>query len=71
MELGSTKSDTGLTTCLNTHCPWSGKPVQTDSLGEYKGRVIGFCNPGCRDKFERAVAKFDELLAAEENAPAE
>lgn len=54
--------------CLNTHCPWSGKPVQADSLAEYKGQVVGFCNTGCRDKFEQAVSKFEELLAAEENA---
>ena len=55
--------------CLNTHCPWSGKPVQADSLAEYKGRVVGFCNTGCRDKFEQAVGKFDVLLAAKEKAP--
>lgn len=57
--------------CLNTLCPWSGKPVQADSLTEYKGRVIGFCNTGCRDKFKQAVNKFEELLTAEENATIE
>lgn len=71
MGLGSTKSDTDLTACLNSRCPWSGKPVQADSLAEYKGRVIGFCNPGCRDKFEQAVSRFEELLAEEENGPSD
>ena len=45
--------------CINTHCPWSGKPVSPDSLTLYGGRVVGFCNPGCRDKFEQA---FDDAL---------
>lgn len=35
---------------LNTTCPFSGKPVAPDSLAEVTGRVIGFCNPFCRDK---------------------
>ncbi|MDE0479880.1 MAG: glutathione S-transferase [Gammaproteobacteria bacterium] len=55
--------------CLNTHCPWSGKPIQADSLTEYKGQVVGFCNTGCRDKFEQAVGKFEELLTGQEKAP--
>ncbi|WP_319825683.1 glutathione S-transferase [Thalassovita sp.] len=38
--------DTG--TAENAACPYSGKPV-TD-LAEIDGRVIGFCNPFCRDK---------------------
>ncbi|MYA35302.1 MAG: glutathione S-transferase [Gammaproteobacteria bacterium] len=58
-----------LENCINTHCPWSGKPVQADSLTEYKGKVVGFCNTGCRDKFEQAVSKFEKLLAEEETVP--
>jgi len=50
--------------CENTHCPWSGKPVSADSLTEYKGRVVGFCNPGCRDKFDRAVDHFDSVIGS-------
>ena len=34
----------------NQYCPFSGKDVSPDSLVEIKGRVIGFCNPFCRDK---------------------
>ena len=45
--------------CVNTRCPWSGDPVSADSLTLYQGKVVGFCNPGCRDKFEKATAAFD------------
>ena len=48
--------------CVNEICPWSGKPVSADSLTYYRGRVVGFCNPGCRDKFEKATRSFDEQL---------
>lgn len=48
---------------INKDCPWSGDPVQADSLTLYKGAVVGFCSPGCRDKFERAVKAFDAALA--------
>ncbi len=41
--------------CINDTCPWSGKPVQADSLIEYHGQVAGFCNPGCHGKFEPGV----------------
>jgi hypothetical protein len=45
--------------CLNEVCPWSGDPVSADSLALYRGRVVGFCNTGCRDKFEAATRAFD------------
>ncbi len=48
---------------VNTTCPWSGKPISADSLTRYKGEVVGFCNPGCRDKFEKAVGHFEAGLA--------
>ena len=41
--------------CINECCPWSGKPVRADSLTEFGGRVVGFCNPDCRNRFETAV----------------
>ena len=44
--------------CINETCPWSGKPVQADSLSLYSGQVVGFCNTGCRDKFETALSHF-------------
>ena len=55
-------SELKLEDCVNDACPWSGKPVQADSLTEYKGRVVGFCNPGCTEKFETAVRHFEGAL---------
>ncbi len=49
---------------VNETCPWSGKPITADSLTLYKGAVVGFCNPGCRDKFEQAVRHFEDALRA-------
>lgn len=48
--------------CVNEVCPWSGKPVQADSLTRYRGAVVGFCNTGCRDKFEQATGAFDHII---------
>ena len=48
---------------INAACPWSGKPIVEDSLTRYRGEVVGFCNPGCRDKFESAVTMFDAALS--------
>ena len=48
--------------CVNQTCPWSGKPVSADSLTLYKGEVVGFCNTGCRDKFEAAINAFDAKI---------
>ena len=50
-----------------TSVPWSGKPVSADSLTVYRGAVVGFCNPGCRDKFEAATGAFDSALAARDD----
>jgi hypothetical protein len=51
-----------LENCVNDTCPWSGWPVQGDSLTVYRGRVAGFCNTGCRDKFEAAATLFDNKI---------
>ena len=48
--------------CINQLCPWSGKPVSGDSLTLYNGNVVGFCNTGCRDKFEAASGAFDAAI---------
>ena len=50
--------------CINETCPWSGEPVQADSLTAYDGHVVGFCNPGCRDQFETAVRHFKAAKVA-------
>jgi YHS domain-containing protein len=52
--------------CVNEVCPWSGKPVSADSLTRYKGKVVGFCNTGCRDKFEVAMRAFDAKIEGKE-----
>ncbi len=52
--------------CVNSVCPWSGKPVSADSLTFYKGRVVGFCNTGCRNKFEAATRAFDGAIEGKE-----
>ena len=49
---------------VNETCPWSGKPIAADSLTLYRGAVVGFCNPGCRDKFEAAIGHFEKALGA-------
>ena len=41
---------------INKYCPRSGKLVKDDSLTDYRGHVVGFCNPGCRDDFARDIA---------------
>ena len=51
-----------LSDTVNQTCPWSGKPVSADSLTTYRGRVVGFCNPGCRDKFDAATSAFDAAI---------
>lgn len=48
--------------CVNDVCPWSGDPVREDSLTLFKGRVVGFCNPDCRDKFDKAANLFDAAM---------
>jgi hypothetical protein len=48
--------------CVNDVCPWSGEPVSSDSLTQYRGAVVGFCNPGCRDKFDAATHAFDTAI---------
>lgn len=40
---------------INNFCPRSGKPVSNDSLTNYRGFTVGFCNPGCRDDFSNDI----------------
>lgn len=48
---------------VNTHCPFSGKPVSEQALTTHQGQVIGFCNPGCRDKFAANPENYPQALA--------
>ena len=34
--------------CINESCPWSGKPVQADSLTEYDGQVVEYLDRGSK-----------------------
>jgi YHS domain-containing protein len=52
----------GLEDSVNALCPWSGEPVSADSLTLYRGKTVGFCNPGCRDKFDKAAKAFDAAI---------
>ena len=45
---------------INRYCPHSGKSIAVDSLTDYRGFTVGFCNPGCRDDFARDPEKFPE-----------
>lgn len=47
---------------VNELCPWSGDAISADALTLYRGKVVGFCNTGCRDKFEKAVSDFDAAI---------
>lgn len=60
-----TMSDDGLNIedAVNETCPWSGKPIAADSLTRYRDVVVGFCNPGCRDKFAVALDHFEKAIA--------
>lgn len=54
--------DLKIENCINRTCPWSGEPVSRDALTRYRGLVVGFCTSGCRDRFERATAAFDNVI---------
>jgi hypothetical protein len=58
---------------INRYCPRSGNPIVADSLARYRGLVVGFCNPRCRDDFAAHVAQrpldtryFDALICERE-----
>jgi len=47
----------------NEFCPFSGRDVVADGLVEIGGRVIGFCNPFCRDKVATDPMAWPEVAA--------
>lgn len=61
-----TRETLAIEDAVNETCPWSGKPVAADSLTLYRGHVVGFCDPGCRDKFETAVSAFEAAIEAQQ-----
>ncbi len=50
-------------TAINARCPYSDAPVQADSLARIDGRVVGFCNPRCRDKSVADAQAWPALMA--------
>ena len=48
---------------INAACPFSGKPVAPDSLARIAGTVLGFCNPGCRDRAVADPEAWPEVMA--------
>ena len=64
-DLAMAGNELSIEEAVNETCPWSGKPIAADSLTRYKGAVVGF-NPGCRDKFEKAVGHFEDALAGKQ-----
>lgn len=64
-------------TSINSRCPRSGGAVSMDSLTDYRGVTVGFCNTGCRNSFAadpQACAMdrlyFDRLIARQAIAQA-
>ncbi|MFK7892391.1 MAG: isochorismatase family protein [Granulosicoccus sp.] len=62
---------------INSRCPRSGGLVSEDSLTDYNGVTVGFCNTGCRDSFagdQQAFGAdrlyFDKLIARQTIAQA-
>ena len=56
---------------INSVCPFSGRPITANSLADFAGQIIGFCNPQCRDDFMAAAANHfadarPEILSARE-----
>jgi len=47
----ATSAPLALDEAINETCPRSGDPIVADSLTEYRGVVVGFCNTHCRDDF--------------------
>lgn len=63
---------------INKYCPRSGKPVESDSLTQYRSFTVGFCNTGCRDDFAENIKErpsdrqyFDTLIKEQDLAPTE
>ena len=42
---------------VNQICPFSGRGIVANGLAEWRGKIVGFCNPGCRDTFAQAAEK--------------
>ena len=61
--VGERAEESRQSVALNDCCPFSDRPIQADSLSEYRGVVIGFCNPGCAGKFADCPERYLHQIA--------
>ena len=61
-EITQTTQMLSVDEAINERCPWSGDAIQAESLTIYKGHVVGFCNPGCKEKFNIAIEMFEQAI---------
>jgi len=50
------------------HLLWSGDAISADAPMLYRGTVVRFCNPGCRETVESARHQFEAAMAEPEQA---
>ncbi len=56
MESEQADQPLAIADAINKTCPRSGKPIVDNSLAEYRGYTVGFCNQHCRDDFASDIA---------------
>ena len=52
-----------ITQAINSVCPYSGNPIEADSLAKIDGHIVGFCNQFCRNKSVADAAAWPALMA--------
>ena len=61
--LKTSKGSTGdVSSAANKTCMFSGDPIRSDSLADYQGMVIGFCNPDCKTRFLKNPQAYADQL---------
>lgn len=61
---GSEKVKTSEAKIWNKFCPVKGGEIDTETATvEYEGKAIGFCCPGCDDKFSKNPEKYLKNLS--------
>lgn len=48
--------------CVNDLCPITRRPVSSDALTYYKGKVVGFADRQARDTFLAAMLAFETAI---------
>ena len=61
---GAEKMKTSEAKFWNKYCPVKGGEIDTETATvEYEGKTIGFCCPGCDDKFSKNPEKYLKNLS--------